>query len=56
MKHPAQALGRLPEAFLPGAFPAEQAPAWFTLPLPPEIAVTSEINKVLRPVPWKMDE
>lgn len=30
-----------------------RAPAWFTLSLPPEIPITSEINKVLRPVPWR---
>lgn len=30
-----------------------RAPACSTLSLPPEISVTSEINKVLRPVPWR---
>lgn len=30
-----------------------RAPAWFALSLPPEIPVTSEISKVLRPVSWR---
>lgn len=30
-----------------------RAPAWLALSLPPEIPVTSEINKVLRPVLWR---